>query len=121
MAERKRATQIPEETAPLVPEEGGDIAEETAPPVPEEGGDIGLNEPDPWLEMVKMYVPKKPKGEEQQYYICVNERRYLVPANGKLQELPLPVAEVLTNSLEKEDEADEYAESIQKIQGIIKQ
>lgn len=67
---------------------------------------------DPWKQTVKMVVPRKPKGEEQQYYICVNDVRYMVPANGKMQELPLPIAEILMDSLEMEEEAEEYAEHI---------
>jgi hypothetical protein len=105
MAEKKRAAQIPEDTAPLVPEEGGDI---------------GLNENDPWLETVKMIVPKKPKGDDPQYYICVNDRRYLVPADGKVQELPLPIAEALQKSLDDEDAADEYAASIPNMTGEVR-
>ena len=67
---------------------------------------------DPWDETVSMLVPRKPKGEDQQYYICVNDRRYMVPANNKVQELPLPIAEILKDSLVMEEEAEEFAESI---------
>ena len=67
---------------------------------------------DPWAEEIEMIVPRKPKGEEQHYYICVNDRRYLVPADGRTQKLPKPVALALKDSLEAEWEADDYADSI---------
>ena len=63
-------------------------------------------------EKIPMVVPRKPKGEDQQYYICVNDRRFMVPANGKVQELPKPVAEVLQESLQAEYDADDYADHI---------
>lgn len=67
-----------------------------------------------WDETIDMIVPRKPKGEDQQYYICVNDRRYMVPANGKMQKLPKPVALILQDSLEMESEADEYADKLPK-------
>ena len=67
---------------------------------------------DAWDETVEMIVPRKPKGEDQQYYICVNDRRYMVPANGRMQSLPRPIAEVLQESLDAEREADDYADSL---------
>lgn len=69
-------------------------------------------EKDSFEDMVEMVVPRKPKGEEQQYYVCVNDRRYGIPANGKMQKLPRPVAEILQESLNAEYAADEFAESI---------
>ena len=67
---------------------------------------------DEWAEEVEMIVPRKPKGEEQSYYICINDRRYLVPANGKKQLLPKPVALVLQESLEADAEADDFMDKI---------
>lgn len=67
---------------------------------------------DPWQQTEQLYVPKKPKGEDPQYYVCVNDRRYVVPANGKTQELPLPVAEILKTALKDEEAAEEFAEHI---------
>ena len=57
-------------------------------------------------------MPTKPKGDDPQYYICINDRRFMVPANGKEQELPQPVAEVLRTSLQDESDADDFAEHI---------
>lgn len=67
---------------------------------------------DSWAEDIDMVVPRKPKGEEQFYYICVNDRRFQVPANGKVQALPKPVAEVLQEMIAAEAEADDYADHI---------
>ena len=68
--------------------------------------------PDEWLQEEEMIVPRKPKGEDQQYYVCVNDRRFMIPANGKMQTLPKPIAEVLKASLEAEQDADDYADHI---------
>lgn len=65
-----------------------------------------------WDEEVEMIVPRKPKGDDPQYYVCVNDRRFYIPANGKMQKLPKPVANILRDSLEAEREADEFADSI---------
>ena len=69
-------------------------------------------EVDEWAEEVEMIIPRKQKGDDQQFYVCVNDRRFYIPANGKMQKLPKPVAEVLQQSLEAENEAEDYAESI---------
>lgn len=67
---------------------------------------------DPWAEEIEMIVPRKPKGEEQFYYVCVNDRRYQVPANGQTQKLPKPIANVLKDSLEAEYQADDFMDHI---------
>ncbi len=67
---------------------------------------------DAWDETVNVIVPRKPHGEEQQYYICVNDRRFVVPANGKQQALPRPIAEILVSSLEAESEAEDFVDHI---------
>ena len=69
-------------------------------------------EKDEWAEEIEMIVPRRPKGDDPQYYVCVNDRRFYIPANGKMQKLPKPIAEVLQQSLEAEAEAEEYADSI---------
>ena len=67
---------------------------------------------DPWEEMVQVIVPRKPRGEDQSYYICVNDRRFQLPADGKPQIMPQPIAEVLLASIAAEAEADDYADHI---------
>ena len=68
--------------------------------------------PDEWMQEEEMIVPRKPKGEDQQYYVCVNDRRFMIPANGKMQKLPKPIANVLKDSLEAEQDAADYADHI---------
>ena len=65
-----------------------------------------------WDEEVPVVVPRKPKGQDQQFYVCVNDRRFTVPANGKQQMLPRPVAEILQAAIEAEYAAEEFADNI---------
>ena len=65
-----------------------------------------------WDEEVEMYVPRKPKGDDQSYYVCINSRKFAVPANGRMQKLPRPVAEILQGSLEAEARAEEMADQM---------
>lgn len=74
--------------------------------------EVNAEPEDAWSEKVRMIVQRKPRGEDQYYYICVNDRRYQVPANGLEQELPKPVADILRDSLAMEANAEEYAEHI---------
>ena len=65
-----------------------------------------------WEQEVEMLVPRKPKGEEQQFYVCVNDRRFAIPANGKVQKMPKPIANILQDSIDAEYRAEDYADSI---------
>ena len=67
---------------------------------------------DEWAEEIEMLVPRKKKGDDPTFYVCVNDRRFLIPADGKMQKLPKPVAEVLQESLAAEAEAEDYADNI---------
>lgn len=67
---------------------------------------------DEWEEMVSVIVPRKPRGEEPTHYVCVNDRRFLLPANGKEQTMPKPIAEALQRSIEAEADAEDYADHI---------
>lgn len=67
---------------------------------------------DEWDEEVEMVVPRKPKGEDQQFYVCVNDRRFLIPADGKVQKMPKPIADVLKAAIEAEYEAEDFADHI---------
>ena len=69
---------------------------------------------DPWQEEMEVIVPRKPKGEDQQYYVCVNDRRFMIPADGKMQKMPKPIAEVLLASIESDAQADDFADKITK-------
>ena len=98
-------------TAEAVNEETIDQEEPTAKKAPK----------DEWDEEIEMLVPRKPKGDDPQYYVCVNDRRYMIPANGKMQKLPRPIAEVLQESLAAEAEADDYADSLPNRDGSTPQ
>lgn len=63
-----------------------------------------------WDIMKSVRVPRKAKNDY--YYVCVNDRRYEIPANGKTQEMPLPIAEALEQSIEAEYRAEDYANNI---------
>ena len=65
-----------------------------------------------WDEEVPVVVPRKPKGQDQQFYVCVNDRRFTIPANGKQQMIPRPVAEILQEAIAAEYAAEEFADSI---------
>lgn len=64
----------------------------------------------PWDEKVRIRVPRKQKGEY--FYVCVNDRRFEIPANGMEQEMPRPIAEVLQQSIDAEYRAEDYAAGI---------
>jgi len=65
-----------------------------------------------WDEEITMIVPRKPKGEDNFYYVCVNDRRFQIPANGEMQTLLKPIALVLQDSLKAEAAADDFADHI---------
>ena len=100
MATRKTAVT---EAEPEVKIE--DTAVEEAPKAEEEVQD-------PWKVMVSMLVPRHHVGESENYYVCVNDRRYYIPRNGTKQEIPQPIAEVLQASIEAEGRAEEFAENM---------
>ncbi len=67
---------------------------------------------DEWDEMVDVRVPRAKPGEPNNYYVCVNDRRYQIPADGKKQSLPKPIANLLEGSIEAEFEADRFADTM---------
>lgn len=104
MATKKPAVKEPEEEVLE-----GQISAEEVPQAEEPA-----KPRDEWDEEIEMFVPRRPKGDDPQYYVCVNDRRFAVPANGKMQKLPKPIAEILKSSLEAEAAADEMAESMSR-------
>ncbi len=93
------------------------IEETVAEAVAEEPVQAAQPEPievDPWSIMEEMLVPRKPKGDDPTYYVSVNNRSFFIPANGKVQKLPKPIAGVLKDSLEAEVNAEEFAENMPK-------
>lgn len=65
-----------------------------------------------WDEEMTIYVPRKAKGDDQSWMLMVNDRLLYVPANGKMQTLPRPFAEVLQAAVEAETRAEEYSEMV---------
>ena len=63
-----------------------------------------------WDEMKTVRTPRKSKHDF--YYVCVNDRRFEIPADGKEHEMPLPIAEVLLQTLDAEAAADDFAEGV---------
>ena len=96
MATRKK-TEVPEEAL----EQEEEIREDA-----EE-----VNEPaSAWDIKVTVRTPRKSKHDF--YYVCVNDRRFEIPADGKEHEMPKPIAEVLQQTLDAEAAADDFAEGI---------
>ena len=99
MATKKSVTKVEtEEQEQLLEQPAEEQAEETVK--------------DAWAEQVPVVVPRKPKGQDQQFYVCVNDRRFSIPANGKQQMMPRPVAEILQAAIEAEYAAEEFADTI---------
>lgn len=67
---------------------------------------------DPWEEYEDMMVRRKRAGEADSYYVCVNDRRFYIPRDGKVQKIPKPIAEVLRASLAAEEDAEAFSASI---------
>ena len=63
-----------------------------------------------WDQKVTVLVPRKSKHDY--YYVCVNDRRFEIPADGKAHEMPLPIAEILQQTIEAENKAMDFAEGI---------
>ena len=95
MATKKTVTESVEEVLAEEPEKKEPEAQKSA-----------------WDEEIEMLIPRKPRGEESFYYVCVNDRRFEIPADGKVQKLPKPIALVLQDSLAAEIKAEEFADSI---------
>ena len=65
---------------------------------------------DKWAQMETVTTPRKQKHDY--YYVCVNDRRFEIPADGKPHEMPLPIAEVLQQTIEAEYAAQDFAEGL---------
>ena len=63
-----------------------------------------------WDIMETVRTPRKAKHDF--YYVCVNDRRFEIPADGKEHEMPKPIAEVLQQTLDAEAAADDFAEGV---------
>lgn len=65
-----------------------------------------------WDEKLTVYVPRKAKGDDQSWFVMVNDRPFYIPANGKMQELPKPVALILASAVDAEAAAEEYSNKV---------
>jgi len=106
----KKTAPVAEDTNEVMQEEtqNEEAVTETAKPEAE----AAPERVDPWKEQVPVFVPRARASEDQNAYVCVNDRRFSVPRNGKTQMLPQPIAEALQTSIEAEYKAEEYAENI---------
>lgn len=83
-----------------------------AEPVEEVKAEEPAEQKDAWAEEIEMMIPRKPRGEDAFYYVCVNDRRFEIPADGKMHKLLKPIALVLQDSLAAEIAAEDFADSI---------
>lgn len=65
---------------------------------------------DPWKKMVEIRLPKATDGEPNYIIASVNSRVFKVKRGVKVK-VPAPIAEVIENSFEEQDEADAFIES----------
>ena len=66
---------------------------------------------DLWEVMVSVRVPERRDTNEKSYWIMVNGRSVQIPANNQYQELRLPFAEALMNTLKADRFAQNFAEN----------
>lgn len=69
-----------------------------------------VEEKDPWKEKREIRLPKAPKGEDNFLIASVNGRVFKIK-RGEAVEVPLPIAQVIENSYQDADAADEFIES----------
>lgn len=68
---------------------------------------------DPWEVKVKVRAPRRPGREDPFYWLNVNGRILMVPADEKYYDLALPWAECLINSLDAENKAADFQDSLE--------
>lgn len=66
---------------------------------------------DPWTVTVSVRVPERRDTTERSYWLCVNGRSAQLPANNQYQEMKLPFAEALMNTLQAERHAQRFADT----------
>jgi len=62
---------------------------------------------DPWDVMISVRVPERRDTTEKSYWFMINGKSVQLPADNKYQEMRLPFAETLMNTLK----ADKYAQN----------
>ena len=68
---------------------------------------------DPWDVKVTIRVPHRQRNEDPWYWVNINGKSAQIPADDRYQEMALPFAETLLNSLEAERMAAEYQDGIE--------
>ena len=91
----------------FVPNGRGDM--ERIQRVAKDAAENGVNA---WNIRVKVRVPRKAGAGDDDFWICVNGVSAQIPANGQVQEMKLPFAMALMDSLEAEEKAIEFAEGL---------
>lgn len=113
MATKKATTEAVEVAEEKIEKAAEEPAATTEPTTPEQPQEPEVEAPkDEWDEEVEVMVPRRHKGDDQYYYVCVNDRRFEIPANGKRQKMPRPIAEILQSSIDAEYAAEEFAEQM---------
>ena len=67
---------------------------------------------DLWNEYVEVFVPHRNPTEDPFYWLSVNSRTVQFPANDTIQEMRLPFACVLVDTLANEKRAADYRDSL---------
>lgn len=65
---------------------------------------------DPWTRTVSVRVPERRDTTEKSYWLMINGRSVQLPANNQYQEMKLPFAEALLNSLQADRFAQKFAD-----------
>lgn len=68
---------------------------------------------DPWNITVNVRSPRRPGKEDPWYWLNVNGLSVQVPADDRRYDLKLPWAECLMNSLDAENHAADYQDSLE--------
>lgn len=86
----------------------GDVIQETLTEEPE-GTKAVKESKNPWKDMVKIKLPKAPRGESNYIIASVNGKVYKIQ-KGVTVDVPRPIAKVIENSMNDADRADEFIE-----------
>lgn len=71
------------------------------------------NETDPWKRMYSIRIPRAAIGQDNFIFASVNEHNYKIK-RGEDVEVPEPIYEVIKNSFDAKDAADDFVEATRK-------
>lgn len=69
---------------------------------------------DEWNVTISIRAPRRPAKEDPFYWLSVNGRTMQVPANDKYFDLPLPFAACMSDMIQAEWFANDYADGIEE-------